>query len=97
MTFTDMVATMNQAKFLSNDKNKSRLIKYLSKHLETAGIAIKQADHDADRLIVTTAIYESIQHDKVVIVGENVDLAVLMIGLTPADRNIHFFKGEEKQ
>ncbi|XP_071642214.1 uncharacterized protein [Temnothorax longispinosus] len=93
VTFTeDMVATMNQAKFLSNDKNKSRLIKYLSKHLETAGIAVKQADHDADRLIVTTAIAESIQHDKVVIVGEDVDLAVLMIGLTPVDRNIHFFK-----
>lgn len=88
----DMVATMNQAKFLSNDKNKRRLIEYHSRHLETAGIAVKQADHDAGRLIVITVIAESIQHYKVVIVGEDVDLVVPIIGLTSADQNIHFFK-----
>ncbi|KMQ83313.1 hypothetical protein RF55_20359 [Lasius niger] len=92
MFTVDMVTIINQTKFLSNDKNKRRLIEYLSKHLQTAGVAVKQADHDADRLIVTTAIAESIQHDKVVTVGEDIDLAVLMIGLTHADRNIHFFK-----
>ncbi|XP_015126372.1 uncharacterized protein LOC107047953 [Diachasma alloeum] len=52
----DMPVVLVQAKFLSNDKNKERLIDFLRVHLTSAGIAVKQALEDADRLIATTAI-----------------------------------------
>lgn len=88
----EMTITVNQAKFLSNDKNKSRLISFLTNHLVEAGIAVKQASEDADRLIATTAVDQLTHHEKVAVVGQDVDLLVLLVALTPADKDIHFIK-----
>lgn len=93
----DMSATMKQSDFLSNDKNKDRLIDFLTIQLTTAGIAVKQGSQDADRLRVVSAIEQLNDHDKVAVAGQDVDLLVLLIALTLVDREICFIKEGSKQ
>ncbi|XP_074029234.1 uncharacterized protein [Leptinotarsa decemlineata] len=54
-----MVVPISQEKFLSNSKNKEKLITMLIKKLEAVDINTKQARVDADVLIIATAIEES--------------------------------------
>ena len=42
--------------FLNNKANKQRFIHYLSDKLERAGCIIDKAKHDADMLIIQTAV-----------------------------------------
>ncbi|KAJ8872015.1 hypothetical protein PR048_028355 [Dryococelus australis] len=58
------------------------------------GIESRQATGDADLLIDMTAIDKSEPLDKytVGVIGEDVDLAVLLLVKTPADRDIFLFK-----
>lgn len=66
----------------------------LKKKFELAAFAVKQAEDDADVLIVKTAISlcsESIV-DAVFVVGEDVDLLVLLTALAPAKSAIYFRK-----
>ncbi len=51
-----MVPTVPQEKFLGNMKNKERLILMLKDNFAAADIHTKQAQEDADTLIVTTAM-----------------------------------------
>lgn len=86
------VVTVKQDDFLSNEKNKSRLISFLITALTSHGVETEQASSDADTLIVRTAIMKSFTCDKVAIVGEDVDLIVLLMALTPTEQNILFVK-----
>ncbi|CAH0757850.1 unnamed protein product [Diatraea saccharalis] len=72
-------ATVTQDSFLSNEKNKERLITMLKSRFEQAGINTYQSDDDADTLIVTTAIQKTASHETVLIVGEDVDLLVILM------------------
>lgn len=80
--FTDaMGVTVSREVFLANKKNKSRLIEKLTDRFMNDGIAVRQSEADADVLIVQTAL-EAAQkkpHTQVYIVGEDVDLLVLLI------------------
>jgi len=87
-----MRATVSQEKFLTNDSNKSRLITLLSDKLQSAGLITKQAYEDADHLIVTTAMEVSQDYQAVFIIGEDIDLLVLLTALNPVDSNIFFCK-----
>ena len=71
---------VSQQEFLANG-NKKALIILLTIHLEAAGCKVYQAEADADRLIVSTAIslYES--ECESVIVGEDTDILVVLIAL----------------
>ncbi len=64
--------------FLSNSSNKGRLIEALTVWFESAGIFLRQAEEDADLLIVQTAIDAALSKpaSKVYIVGEDIDLLV---------------------
>ena len=62
----------------------------LRNHLEMHGFSTKQADEDADRLIVTTAIDLS-QEKPVAIVGEDVDF-ILITQLSVTNSNVYFLK-----
>ncbi|XP_043285283.1 uncharacterized protein [Venturia canescens] len=73
-----MPSTLTQDKFLSNEKNKSHLIYMLSEKLRNVGFGVKQAQEDADYLIVETAISISDQYHSVFIVGEDIDLLVIL-------------------
>lgn len=76
------IAPVAQDKFLSNERNKVRFIDMLKVHLERSKMLVLQADEDADRLIVTTAISMASAYDVVKIAGEDIDLLVLLCGLT---------------
>lgn len=80
-----------QEDFLSNFHNKSQLINLLMMQLQKNGINTLQASGDADVDIVKTAINRS-QNSSVAVIGEDVDLAVLLVAKTPTDRDILLVK-----
>ena len=51
-----MTVPANQQQFLANIHNKSHFISMLSDKLTTENIVVKQAQNDADVLIIETAI-----------------------------------------
>ena len=72
--------TTNQAAFLGNNYNKVRLIDTLSLVLTSSGITVKQAEADADTLIVSTAFQMGEGSDQpVVVVGTDTDLLVMLV------------------
>lgn len=77
--------TLNQSEFLSNERNKMRLISLLSSHLREAKCTVLQAKADADVLIVSTAIEEAKKQLEVILIGEDTDLLVLLIALAPSN------------
>src|ERR1700761_7518186 len=87
-----MTADVSQEKFLSNDRNKSRLISMLSSKLQSEGFVVKHAEEDADYLIVNTAI-ESVCHSGcVVLVGEDTDPLVMLTALvSPSSTSTIYF------
>lgn len=87
-----MKVTVQQDQFLSNENNKTRLINLLSQQMIDAGIEIQVAAGDADTSIVRCAIDKAPLHRTVAVVGEDVDLLVLLIALSPATNNIFFIK-----
>lgn len=87
-----MKAPMKQDKFLSNEKNKTKFISMLCEQLKSSNIGIKHAEDDADVLIVKSAI-ESFERSKnTIIVGEDVDLLVLLIAKAQSEQEIFFLK-----
>ncbi len=72
--------------------NKSRFINHLAEQLSNSGLSVKQATDDADLLIIQKAINQSLKGSKTVVVGEDVDLLVLITALTPVDQYIIFLK-----
>ena len=65
------------------------LIHELTKVLRDAGVTVKQAEADADHLIVTTALEIASQNGKqVVVVGTNTGLLVMLIAQTTASMDI---------
>lgn len=86
-----MAPIVSQDKFLANSKNKSRLISMLMKKFTEAKMVCKQAKEDADTLIIGTAITLAQTHESVVVVGQDVDLPVIMAGLCTSP-NVHFLK-----
>lgn len=88
-----MKAVVSQDKFLNNDRNKSRLISLLKERFESRGISVKQHDEDADVLIVQTALERATNFESVIIVGNDIDLLVILTGIAePSHRNVFFLK-----
>ena len=89
-----------QAKFLSNLKNQHRLIMHLCEAFHTEGIPTHThthtAVHDADVLIVQTAILEANQRESVVVVGQDVDLLTLITALTPQEKDVLMLKEAQR-
>lgn len=83
---------VTQDVFLSNDKNKCLFIQILSEELLKAEFEVQQAFEDADRLIVETACDRSYSYSSVSIVGEVVDLLVLMTALGRAEWHMYLKK-----
>ncbi|GBM41257.1 hypothetical protein AVEN_180549-1 [Araneus ventricosus] len=91
-----MTVTTNQHQFLANTHNKSRLISMLSEKLKAADIFVKQANNDADVLIIETAL-EKFNKNTTIIVGKYVDLLIILTARTPTDRIIYFLKPGKAQ
>ena len=84
--------TVPQSKFLRNLKIKQRLIMQLCEAFLKVGIEAHTAVDDADALIVQTAIDEADRYELVVVVGQDVNLLILITALTPEDKNVLMLK-----
>lgn len=76
--------------FLSNKFNKKRLINKLAEKLNEKGFKTMICEADADTDIVKTAIQLNKTASKVVIVGTDTDLLILLIALAPEENSIFF-------
>ena len=92
-----MTVPTSQQKFLSNTHNKSRFISMLKEKLTAENILVKQANNDADVLIVETAIEQFNSTHTIIVVGEDVDLLVLLTARTPTEKTIFFLKPGKAQ
>ncbi|KAJ8897683.1 hypothetical protein PR048_003033 [Dryococelus australis] len=88
----NMLATVQQENFLANEKNKTKLIELLVETLTARGIEASTATRDADGSIVKCSLNKVTSHSSVVVIGEDVDLLILLTALTPPDRNVYFMK-----
>lgn len=57
--------------------------------MENNNIRVLQAEEDADRLIITTAVTITSSYDVVIVVGEDIDVLVMLIGI---HTNVRFFQ-----
>lgn len=96
---------LSQENFLSNENNKIELIKHLEKAFKFEGYSVKVAEEDADSLIVNSSIEiaESYMfknsatgvteyNKQIVIVGQDVDLLVLLHQFNLNNAPIYFLK-----
>lgn len=91
--FTDnMTVTATQDKFLGNESNKTRFISLLKTVLIKSDIEVEQAVEDADGLIISTAKRISQEYSAAVVIGEDVDLLVLLTATAGACNNIYLRK-----
>ncbi|GBM39916.1 hypothetical protein AVEN_250235-1 [Araneus ventricosus] len=88
-----MSSIMSQEKFLSNHKNKQRLINILRVKFQKEGFVVKQAQGDVDYLIIKSALEIGKSSQCVVAVGEDIDLLVIMTASTNSE-NIFYLKHE---
>ncbi|GBM11115.1 hypothetical protein AVEN_242995-1 [Araneus ventricosus] len=81
-----------QRQFLSNLANKEFSFRKLASHFENVGICTFVATDDADVYIVKTTIetYEKIK--KQIVIGQDVDILVLLTALTPDHVDILMLK-----
>ncbi|GBN34237.1 hypothetical protein AVEN_237806-1 [Araneus ventricosus] len=70
----------------------TRTIDHLKKFLQKENVTVKQAVEDADVLIVETAVSVKSQYDNIFVVGEGIDLLVLLTGLAPMKENLYYQK-----
>src|SRR3978361_1391728 len=82
--------TVPQEKFLSNSKNKQRLINLLSRALVESDCSTALADEDADVLLVYSSKDLVKTETHVVLVGQDIDLLVLLTQKTPAELTVYF-------
>lgn len=87
-----MKLTVQQEYFLSNAKNKCQLIKLLTEKMQAEEIETRVAVSDADCTIIRTAIEKAANNSVTAVVGEDVDLIVLLMALTPSAKEIFFVK-----
>nr|CAI5843460.1 unnamed protein product [Callosobruchus analis] len=87
-----MCVTTTQEQFLSNEKNKARFIDFIKVAFSSSGIYVKQADGDADLLIVQTALDISTNQESVVIFGEDTDLLVILSGIADSSHGNVFYE-----
>ena len=86
-----MKTTTSQKSFLQNQKNKSRLITYLTPEFQKCDIQVKQHHADADPLVVKTALSTASVSDRpIVVVATDTDILVILVTLAPTDLNIQF-------
>ena len=86
----DLPLSTNQTSFLSNDFNKQQLIAMLMTEFRNVGIYVSKSEGDADRLIVQTAFEVASQiSTPVVVVGNDTDILILLIGLIDNLYNIY--------
>jgi len=80
----EAIVNLKKSDFLANNRNKEQFFQLLTDKLSEANVLCKNTVADADTLIVETAIERASSGEKVIIVGEDVDLLVLLVARTPS-------------
>lgn len=91
-----MVVPITQEKNLLNQNNNKKLINMLVEILQAVNITTTHARDDADVLIIETAIDECKRQKTAVIIGEDIDLLVILIGRTLSHHQKKFFNNVVK-
>jgi hypothetical protein len=92
VVFNDtMVPRASKEEFLANDRNKKCLITELMNRFVASNWIFKKAKENADVLIINTALDMAHNHDNVIIIGEDIDLLIILIGLCNSP-NVYFLK-----
>ncbi|XP_063235988.1 uncharacterized protein LOC134538524 [Bacillus rossius redtenbacheri] len=93
ITFDDNTKCVTgKEEFLSNKKNKTRMITSLASELKNKGLETFISEGDADIDIVNLAIKKLSTFAEVVVCGSDTDLAVLLTALAPEKRKMYFCK-----
>ncbi|GBL77786.1 hypothetical protein AVEN_234611-1 [Araneus ventricosus] len=92
MFHEETVLQYAKEKLLANECNKKRFIELLKKALQKVNICVQQAVEEAVLMIVNTAISVAPQYDYVRVVGEDIELLVLLIALASTHSNVFFQK-----
>ncbi|KAJ8686102.1 hypothetical protein QAD02_021896 [Eretmocerus hayati] len=81
-----------QEEFLSNEKNKKRLIRIISQALKENGVNSDTTEEDANILIIKTAMAVALSkpQNNAIVVGEDLDLLVIMNKLACTVCNRYF-------
>ncbi|GBO02378.1 hypothetical protein AVEN_179537-1 [Araneus ventricosus] len=88
MFHEETVFQYTQEKLLANECNKKCFIELLKKALQKANFCLQQAIEVADLTIVNTAISVAPHYDSVRVVGEDIDLLVLLTALASTHSNL---------
>lgn len=86
-----MTANVQQEHFLANQQNKAKLIHLLVETLMASGVEATVALGDADVPIIQCAL-NKYAGEPVVVVGEDTDLLVILVALTPSTSKLFFLK-----
>ncbi|GBL76266.1 hypothetical protein AVEN_234521-1 [Araneus ventricosus] len=81
MLHEETVLQYTKEKLLANECNKKRFIELLKKASQKANICVQQAVLDADLRIVNTVISDAPQYDYVRVIGEAIDLLLLLTAI----------------
>ncbi|GBM47025.1 hypothetical protein AVEN_91969-1, partial [Araneus ventricosus] len=92
MFHEETVLQYTKEKLLANECNKKRFIELLKKALQKANICVQQEVEDVDLTIANSAISVAPQYDYVCVVGEDIDLLVLLTALASTHSNVFFQK-----
>lgn len=87
-----MIPPVSQERFLASDTNKRHLISMLITKFKEQNYTVKQAVEDADVLIIQTAIDMTSSFTRVFVVGEDIDLLVLLTAKARDHENIFLLK-----
>ena len=86
----NMPTTTSQASFLANSNNKKRIINFLHEEMLLAGFHVRQAEADADSLIISTALTTAeIEQVPVIVAGSDTDLLVMLVAQAPISSEIY--------
>jgi hypothetical protein len=75
----ELNVTMSSNSFLQNDRNKTQLIKLISKHFRGAGYRTVECTGDADISIVKTALDLATKEESVTVIADDTDVLVLLL------------------
>ncbi|KAJ8865980.1 hypothetical protein PR048_033504 [Dryococelus australis] len=92
VNFSENMLVTAQQSFLTNEKNNNKLIELSVETLTARGIEVSTATGDIDGSIVRRGLNKVTSHSSVVVIGEDVDLIVLLTALTPPGRKVYFMK-----
>ncbi|GBN08695.1 hypothetical protein AVEN_73491-1 [Araneus ventricosus] len=81
MFHEETVLQYTKEKLLANECNKKRFIELLKTASQKANICVQQAVEDANLTIVNTAISVAPQYDYVRVIGEDIDLLLLLTAI----------------